>query len=189
MKYTVKNFKIFDEKGVTFDIAPITMLTGCNSSGKSSLVKSMMVLGEYLAKVKSYLNTVSREDKLAALAQPLDFAAGVKDTGGFDNVLNDHNTNGLITFQYTMNSKLLKEDVTVTLAFGKDENDPFNRNGKLKEVTLQKADGTEFYTAKTNTMGKLMHGVVDLSVLHGPFVKIVHEWIIRVFHTKIICAV
>ena len=44
MKYTVKNFKIFDEKGVTFDIAPITMLTGCNSSGKSSLVKSMTVL-------------------------------------------------------------------------------------------------------------------------------------------------
>lgn len=44
MKYMVKNFKIFDEKGVTFDIAPITMLTGCNSSGKSSLVKSMTVL-------------------------------------------------------------------------------------------------------------------------------------------------
>ncbi|MCR4826336.1 MAG: hypothetical protein K5882_05220 [Bacteroidales bacterium] len=59
MKYTVKNFKIFDEKGVTFDIAPITMLTGCNSSGKSSLVKSMTVL--YLPWLK-ILDGVKKED-------------------------------------------------------------------------------------------------------------------------------
>lgn len=59
MKYMVKNFKIFDEKGVTFDIAPITMLTGCNSSGKSSLVKSMTVL--YLPWLK-ILDGVKKED-------------------------------------------------------------------------------------------------------------------------------
>ena len=34
--YTIKNFRVFDEKGATLSIKPITILTGCNSSGKSS---------------------------------------------------------------------------------------------------------------------------------------------------------
>ena len=182
MKYTVKNFKIFDENGVTFDIAPITMLTGCNSSGKSSLVKSMMVLGEYLKKVKSYLNTVSREDKLDALAQPLDFAAGVKDTGGFDNVLNEHNTNGLITFQYTVDSKLLMEEVTVTLVFVRDENDAFHRNGLLQELTFQRKDGTLFY--KVNAIHS-KHLLIDLSVLLDAFLKVAIDSTITIFDQEI----
>ena len=169
MKYTVKNFKIFNEQGVTFDIAPITMLTGCNSSGKSSLVKSMMALGEYLAKVKSYLNTVSREKKLSALAQPIDFGAGVKDIGGFDNVLNEFNTNGQITFQYTVDSKLLMEEVTVTLVFVKDKKDVFHRNGLLQDVSFQRKDGTLFYRANAIN---LKHLLIDLSVLKDDFLKV-----------------
>ena len=47
-KYTIKNFRVFDEKGVTVDIKPITILTGCNSSGKSSIVKSMVLLNTYI---------------------------------------------------------------------------------------------------------------------------------------------
>lgn len=185
MKYTVKNFKIFDEKGVTFDIAPITMLTGCNSSGKSSLVKSMMVLGEYLKKVKSYLNTVSREDKLDALAQPLDFAAGVKDTGGFDNVLNEHNTNGLITFQYTVDSKLLMEEVTVTLSFEKDPNDTLGRNGKLHEVVFQRADGTTFYKTGHNLDFNYFHRNIDLSVIKDTYMDVALKSILINFEDRI----
>ena len=48
-KFTVKNFRSFDEEGATFEIAPITLLTGCNSSGKSSLVKSMVLLSKLIA--------------------------------------------------------------------------------------------------------------------------------------------
>lgn len=46
-KYTIKNFRVFDSDGATFELNPITILTGCNSSGKSSLVKSLMLLGDY----------------------------------------------------------------------------------------------------------------------------------------------
>lgn len=182
MKYTVKNFKIFNEQGVTFDIAPITMLTGCNSSGKSSLVKSMIVLGEYLAKVKSYLNTVSRENKLSALAQAIDFAAGVKDTGGFDNVLNENNTNGLITFQYTVDSKLLMEEVTVTLVFVRDETDMFHRNGILYEVTFQRADGTAFYKADPIS---LQHLFIDMSAIQDTFMKVALDSTLRILDEQI----
>ena len=29
-KLTIKNFRVFDENGVTVDLKPITVLTGCN---------------------------------------------------------------------------------------------------------------------------------------------------------------
>lgn len=51
-KYTIKNFRVFDENGVSFDLKPLTILTGCNSSGKSSIVKSLLLLCDYLSSLK-----------------------------------------------------------------------------------------------------------------------------------------
>ena len=51
-KFTLKNFRVFDEKqGGTFDLKPITILTGCNSSGKSSLVKSILLLKDFFCQL------------------------------------------------------------------------------------------------------------------------------------------
>ena len=43
LKFTINNFRIFD-KLYTFELAPITILTGPNNSGKSSLVKALLML-------------------------------------------------------------------------------------------------------------------------------------------------
>ena len=42
--FSLKNFRSFGEEGADFELAPITVLTGCNSAGKSSLVKALMLL-------------------------------------------------------------------------------------------------------------------------------------------------
>ena len=42
--FSLKNFRSFGEEGADFELAPITVLTGCNSSGKSSLVKAILLL-------------------------------------------------------------------------------------------------------------------------------------------------
>ena len=42
----IKNFRIFDEKGAEIHLRPLTVLTGCNSSGKSSIVKALILLAE-----------------------------------------------------------------------------------------------------------------------------------------------
>ena len=42
--FSLKNFRSFGEDGADFELAPITVLTGCNSAGKSSLVKALMLL-------------------------------------------------------------------------------------------------------------------------------------------------
>ena len=43
LKFSIDNFRVFDKPNV-FEFAPITLLTGPNNSGKSSLVKSLLML-------------------------------------------------------------------------------------------------------------------------------------------------
>ena len=57
---TAKNFRIFDQEGVSIRFKPITILTGCNSSGKSSIVKSLLVLKEFLRKASDDLIRTGR---------------------------------------------------------------------------------------------------------------------------------
>ena len=51
-KFTVKNFKSFDSSGVSLDLSAINILTGTNSSGKSSYVKAMLLLSDYLQQLR-----------------------------------------------------------------------------------------------------------------------------------------
>ena len=51
--FTIKNFRIFDAEGATFDIAPLTIFTGCNSSGKSSFTKLWMLLQDFFQQMST----------------------------------------------------------------------------------------------------------------------------------------
>ena len=51
-EFSIKNFRAFDEEGANFQIAPITILTGCNSAGKSSMVKSLLLLDNFFRQMK-----------------------------------------------------------------------------------------------------------------------------------------
>ena len=51
-KFSIKNFRVFDENGVKIELAPITILTGKNSAGKSSIVKAITLLDSFLKQVK-----------------------------------------------------------------------------------------------------------------------------------------
>ena len=67
--YTIKNFRVFDEKGATLSIKPITILTGCNSSGKSSVVKSMVLFDTYLEKIQEDFKSNNKIDLKKRLLQ------------------------------------------------------------------------------------------------------------------------
>ena len=58
-QFTLKNFRVFDNKqGGTFNLAPITILTGCNSSGKSSVVKALLLLKDFFQELSTNKITV-----------------------------------------------------------------------------------------------------------------------------------
>ena len=48
-KFIIQNFRRFSEE-TEFDLAPITILTGTNSAGKSTLVKAILLLEDFLKK-------------------------------------------------------------------------------------------------------------------------------------------
>ncbi|WP_299826006.1 AAA family ATPase [uncultured Pontibacter sp.] len=53
-RISLSNFRIF-QKATAFDLAPITILTGRNSSGKSSLIKAFILLADFIGSEESHL--------------------------------------------------------------------------------------------------------------------------------------
>lgn len=141
-KYTIKNFRVFDEKGVTVDIKPITILTGCNNSGKSSIVKSMVLFDTYLRGLK---NDYKSFNKINLREHKLDFnQEATQSLGNFNQVLNRDAENKELSFEYVVHSILFGEDVRVTMTFFAEEKDILNE-GYIKELCISKLDGGIIY--------------------------------------------
>lgn len=126
-KLTIKNFRVFDENGVTVDLKPITVLTGCNSSGKSSVVKAALMLNEFWKQQEKEPNTYDVK---------IDFSSyPINQMGRFDKVLHNGSESKVVTFEYTVYSPYISKDVTVKLELVAIEKDSLN-NAYLQKVKI-----------------------------------------------------
>lgn len=138
-QYKVKNFRVFNEDGVKLDMAPITILTGCNSSGKSSIVKSMLL-------VNSVLKELSQEGKLRTGIK-VDFTKKPNNLlGTFANVIHRGSESKNISVEYTVPSLLLNEDVVVAMTFNRHWK---LNGGVLSEITISRMDGSVIFQNKS----------------------------------------
>ena len=128
-KLTLKNFRVFDNKqGGTFNLAPITILTGCNSSGKSSVVKALLLLKDFFQELSTNKITDSK----------LNFGNTLAKLGRYDLALNNNSRkDGKMCFAYTISSKKLGEDILVKIWVSAKPNDTLN-NGWLNHITISK---------------------------------------------------
>lgn len=131
--FSLKNFRSFGEEGADFELAPITVLTGCNSAGKSSLVKALMLLSK--EETKQNIPSVSKDLKLSSKDLCL---------GGYKTVANEGKD---IRISYKVWSTYIQEDVIVTKCFRAKKHDVLNE-GTLDSLILQKLDGTIIYQEK-----------------------------------------
>jgi hypothetical protein len=158
--YSIKNFRVFDKDGVIIPIKPLTILTGCNSSGKSSVVKSMVLFDAYLQKLQDGFNN---SNNLDLTKYKLDFSNNESITlGGFNSVLhrgaNQRSSKGSpIDFGYKVHSHLLGEDVYVSFSFVADEKDDLD-NGYLSALSIQTPNGDIIY----KSTGKHKKGNLNL---------------------------
>ena len=143
-KYTIKNFRVFDSEGAEIKLNPLTFITGCNSSGKSSIVKSLLLLCDYLSQLK--------EDKengkeVKPTAHKLDFAKKPHNLlGKFSKVVNEKATDNVVTMAIQVHSLMLMQDVELELSFGIDENDNMS-NGYIKSIVVRTMEGTVVYSS------------------------------------------
>ena len=137
-QYKVKNFRVSDEDGVKLDMAPITILTGCNSSGKSSFVKSMLLVNSVLKRLSS--------DSQLRTGITVDFTEKPNHLlGTFDNVIHNGSESKNVTVEYTIPSLLLNEEVVVAMMFNRHCK---LNGGILSEITISRMDGSVIFQNK-----------------------------------------
>lgn len=163
--FTIKNFRIFDREGATIDLRPITILTGCNNSGKSSIVKALCLLKDFCRNIEAdYAN----KKQINLSNYKLDFHKKPNDIlGGFSNVLYNeakikkqekevgeilHDEKQPIateaidsfTFETIVESHFLLQHVKVALTFKARQKDALD-DAKLTECTISTLDGKCIY--------------------------------------------
>lgn len=125
----LRNFRIFGDEGSLIKLSPITFLTGCNSAGKSSLAKAVLLLDAYLSSV--------RANDYNLIDTPLDFTKVVK-LGNFDAVLNkESKAKGVeeIVLGYAWDATSFVGEMQAYFTFGKKDSDMLNL-GWLKKLSI-----------------------------------------------------
>lgn len=153
--FSVKNFRVFGDKGVSLNLKPVTILTGENSSGKSSIVKAMLLLRDY------FLAVMSEPTKNPAAIQ-LDFNSPQLKMSGFDSARNKFSEkNSEIIFSYEATSDFAPFPFVVEYAFVKDPDN--STKGELSRIDIAYKN-TSVLSFK-NDCGKLKVNEMNLNVL------------------------
>ena len=135
------------------EIAPLTFLVGCNSSGKSSIVKSLMLL-------KSFFHQERSKDK-PVIGSTIDFSVKPIDSlGSFANVVRSSSRDKYITLVWDVYSDYINEDVTVSLNLGQGE----LGSAVVTGIDIIKASGE---TILSSSVGKQSCG--NLSLIKDSF--------------------
>ena len=115
-KIGIENFRVFKEY-TEFNLAPITLLTGTNNSGKSSFLKLLDLL-------KSNFST--NQD-----FSELNFENGSHNLGTFDKVLNWDNDSKAVKIILDINLDYFDEDFKLELSY-----DLVNEKGKIQSFKI-----------------------------------------------------
>ena len=120
-KYSIKNFRVFGEAGADFNMTPITILTGCNSSGKSSVIKSILLIKDFVEKMKKDLDVFSRFNPGLHY---LDFSLADVNLSNFNSVVNRNSKEKEIVYSYTLQNFFI--EYKLELHFEPHKEDVFN---------------------------------------------------------------
>lgn len=112
--FKITNFRVFDNDGVIIDLHPVTILTGANSSGKSSYVKALVLFKDWIDKIR---NDYEKDGTFTPDKYPMDFTRADLKLKGFKNSLNRKaGKDDRITFSLDVNLGIIGK-YTVEYAF------------------------------------------------------------------------
>lgn len=119
--FSIENFKVFRNK-TEFEFAPITILTGKNSSGKSSLIRAFQFL-ELCFKNGEIVDVIDIEEELNIL-------------GDFSKIINENNNKNKLFFTFYLPITLrgILKKLKLKISYTKDSK--FSNEGRLSEIVI-----------------------------------------------------
>ena len=141
-----ENFRVFKNK-CTFELAPITILTGANSSGKSSVIKAMKLMRNFFEAKK----TEENESWKDLYFNDLDFEENDKNSyrhqlGKFESVVNkDNKEKEEFSITYKIPKNCCTQDIcnplgNLYVVYTFCSNGSTSKNGRLKTSTVYLED-------------------------------------------------
>lgn len=94
IKYQIENFKAFSNSGI-IELSPITVLCGANSSGKSSIIKSILLAKQSASDRRSALKSTSP-------AQPMILNGPLTKLGAWSDVVHGRDRSKSINFNWSV---------------------------------------------------------------------------------------
>ena len=170
-KLTIKNFRVFDENGVSIDLNPISILTGGNSSGKSTIVKALLLLQDFCQQLKA---DFEEGRQLRLENYKMDFHKQPNSIlGSFDlarhrksrSNTEENGFNDNITIEVEVKSFWLLQNVILHLEFGTIERDELN-NGYLQAYSIKTLDERIIYRADRSGSASMDFSSVKRNFLH-----------------------
>ncbi len=155
--FSIQNFRNFDQKGTELEFRPITILTGCNNSGKSSITKALCLLKDFCRQIQE---DYTEGKSLHLERYKMNFwKAPNSILGSFDNVLHhipnkvkddamsvNENNDKRIVFEFVVESSWFLQNVILHLEFGSIAEDDLN-NGYLRSFSVKTNEKTIYHTS------------------------------------------
>ena len=166
--FKVSNFRLFDEKGTEVHFRPVTILTGPNSSGKSSFVKAIRGYADYC---NSVLNEFRRDGSFNPAKEVLDLYRPELKIKGFSSVKNkDAYADSLVSFTHSCATiASCCDNYQITHSFN-TKKDGVLDVGSLESISISHNDelilrlsrnGDSFSTDYFNIGGSLLSDFLD----------------------------
>lgn len=148
----LENFRLFKDQ-IVFELAPITILTGKNNSGKSSLIKSLQLF-------QSSLSEIEGIDKLL-------FIKGRHNLGWFSKTVNENSQEKFIKFTFDFPVWGILERTMLELTYTADSKT--GEDGYLTFAKIFIEGGEEIFRYETNGWKKGEEELRPLMFFNFPF--------------------
>ena len=165
--FKVSNFRLFGEDGAEIKFKPVTVLTGTNSSGKSSYVKSLVLFRDYINKVASEYR---RDGSFDPSNVPLDFSNPKLRLKGYSGVRNKNlKEETPMRFSYELCPTVsCYGGYRVTFSFTKDPQETLDQ-GALESIEVD-IDNEKVIKLIRDTKGSLVIDYFNNSKLLSDFI-------------------
>ncbi len=141
--FGLENFRVFANH-TNFNFAPITILTGTNSSGKSSLIKALLLLKDNIESKNKFKNEglvdweeLDNEQKVPQIVR-LDFTGREHKLASFKGCINENSEKNSLSF-YLPLTLINNDDCYLKLNYSKSENEDILR-GYLDTISIYLRD-------------------------------------------------